>query len=169
MRLPSRGDGNATVLMYNNRAVSYALYRPDAGLPPADLRRHRRRHVRVEEELLELRVVLDDLIPRVYNLEDLLGSPLPPSRAKSPRRCCAFGRFLTPPPTLECQKVGPDERGAQNSSPCTSRATPGLVGPFRCVVVLFTTRGPSIPGYPSLTVGFHDPTELQKGGIDIPP
>jgi hypothetical protein len=48
--------------MYNNRAVSYALYRPDAGLPrpPADLRR---RHV--EEELLELRVVLDDLIPRV--------------------------------------------------------------------------------------------------------
>ena len=25
--------------------------------------------------------------------------------------------------------------------------------------------GPSIPGYPSLTVGY--PTELQKGGIDI--
>ena len=38
MRLPSRSDGNATVLMYNNRAVSYALYyRPDARLPPADL------------------------------------------------------------------------------------------------------------------------------------
>ncbi len=28
-------------------------------------------------------------------------------------------------------------------------------------------RGPSIPGYPSLTVGY--PTEFQKGGIDIPP
>jgi hypothetical protein len=28
-------------------------------------------------------------------------------------------------------------------------------------------RGASIPGYPSLTVGY--PTELQKGGIDIPP
>ncbi len=29
------------------------------------------------------------------------------------------------------------------------------------------TRGASIPGYPSLTVGY--PTEFQKGGIDIPP
>ena len=28
-------------------------------------------------------------------------------------------------------------------------------------------RGTSIPGYPSLTVGY--PTEFQKGGIDIPP
>jgi hypothetical protein len=28
-------------------------------------------------------------------------------------------------------------------------------------------RGASIPGYPSLTVGY--PTEFQKGGIDIPP
>ena len=63
MRLPSRSDGNATVLMHNNRAVSYALYRPRAGCGSAASlsRRH------VEEELLELRVVLDDLIPRVIS------------------------------------------------------------------------------------------------------
>jgi hypothetical protein len=37
--------------------------------------------------------------------------------------------------------------------------TPGYSGSVR------SPRGPSIPGYPSLTVGY--PTELQKGGIDI--
>jgi hypothetical protein len=38
--------------------------------------------------------------------------------------------------------------------------TPGYSGGIE------SPRGPSIPGYPSLTVGY--PTELQKGGIDIP-
>ena len=33
IRLPSRSDGNATVLMYTNHAVSFALYPPDARLP----------------------------------------------------------------------------------------------------------------------------------------
>ena len=34
-------------------------------------------------------------------------------------------------------------------------------------VLELKSRGGSIPGYPSVTVGY--PTHFQKGGIDIPP
>ena len=47
------------------------------------------------------------------------------------------------------------------------RALAGISRAVRGASHVMPRRGPSIPGYPSLTVGY--PTEFQKGGIDSPP